>query len=290
MQHIPVFHAPALEWLAIKRSGIYVDATFGAGGHSRGILSRLRGGRLVALDADPTAALHAAEINDPAFTFVHANFRELPAVLDRLGIESVDGVLYDLGVSSMQFDEATRGFSFRDSGPLDMRMNPLAGRSAYDVLMSASETELAEIFFDYGQERASRKIARAIVRRRKAGSFPGTTIEFARMISGLMHRPGRRERIHPATRVFQALRIAVNDELEALRESLDGAVDRLRGAGRIVAISFHSLEDRIVKRKFLQDDRLNVLTRKPIVPDQDEIERNPRSSSAKMRAAERKAS
>jgi 16S rRNA (cytosine1402-N4)-methyltransferase len=290
MQHIPVFHAPALEWLAIKQSGIYVDATFGAGGHSRGILSRLRGGRLVALDADPSAALRAAAIDDPAFTFVHANFRELPAVLDRLGIELVDGVLFDLGVSSMQFDEAARGFSFRDSGPLDMRMNPLAGRSAYDVLMSASETELAEIFFDYGQERASRKIARTIVRRRKAGSFPGTTLEFARMISGLLHRSGTRERIHPATRVFQALRIAVNDELEALREGLDGAVNRLRGAGRIVAISFHSLEDRIVKRKFLQDDRLEALTRKPIVPDQDEVERNPRASSAKMRAAERKAS
>ncbi len=290
MQHIPVFHAPALEWLAINPSGTYVDATFGGGGHSRGILSRLQGGRLVALDADPSAAQRAAAIDDPTFTFVHANFRELSAVLDRLGIELVDGVLYDLGVSSMQFDEATRGFSFRESGPLDMRMNPLAGRSAYDVLMSASETELAEIFYDYGQERAARKIARTIVHRRKAGSFPGTTLEFARMISGLLHRSGMRERIHPATRVFQALRIAVNDELEALRESLDSAVDRLRGAGRIVAISFHSLEDRIVKRKFLQDDRLDVLTRKPIVPDRDEIERNPRASSAKMRAAERKAS
>ena len=171
-----------------------------------------------------------------------------------------------------------------------MRMNPLAGRSAYDVLMSASETELAEIFFDYGQERAARRIARTIVHRRKAGSFPGTTLEFARMISGLMHRPGKRARIHPATRVFQALRIAVNDELEALREGLDSAVDRLRGAGRIVAISFHSLEDRIVKRKFLNDDRLEILTRKPIVPEHDEIEQNPRASSAKMRAAERRAS
>lgn len=290
MQHIPVFHSQALEWLAIRPSGIYVDATFGAGGHSRGILSRLKGGRLIALDADPSAAQRAASIADSAFTFLHANFRELPDVLDRLGIESVDGVLYDLGVSSMQFDEPSRGFSFRESGPLDMRMNPLAGRSAYDVLMSASETELAEIFHDYGQERAARKIARTIVHRRKLGSFPATTLEFARMISGLMHRPGRRERIHPATRVFQALRIAVNDELEALREGLDGAVSRLRGAGRIVAISFHSLEDRIVKRKFLQDDRLEVLTRKPIVPEREEIENNSRASSAKLRAAQRKAS
>lgn len=290
MQHIPVFHAQALELLAIRPSGIYVDATFGAGGHSRGILSRLKGGRLIALDTDPSAGRQAAGINDSAFTFIHANFRELPDVLDRLGVELVDGVLFDLGVSSMQFDEPSRGFSFRESGPLDMRMNPLAGRSAYDVLMSASESELAEIFFDYGQERAARRIARTIVHRRKAGSFPGTTLEFARMISGLMHRPGRRERIHPATRVFQALRIAVNDELEALREGLDSAVGRLRGAGRVVAISFHSLEDRIVKRKFLQDDRLEVLTRKPLVPDRDEIDQNPRASSAKMRAAERRAS
>lgn len=290
MQHIPVLQSQALEWLAIRPSGIYVDATFGAGGHSRGILSRLKGGRLIALDADPSAAQRAASIADSAFTFLHANFRELPQVLDRLDIEYVDGVLFDLGVSSMQFDEASRGFSFRESGPLDMRMNPLAGRSAYDVLMSASESELAEIFHDYGQERAARKIARTIVHRRKLGSFPATTLEFARMISGLMHRPGRRERLHPATRVFQALRIAVNDELEALREGLDGAVSRLRGAGRIVAISFHSLEDRIVKRKFLQDDRLEVLTRKPIVPEREEIENNPRASSAKLRAAQRKAS
>jgi 16S rRNA (cytosine1402-N4)-methyltransferase len=290
MQHIPVLQSQALDWLAIRPSGIYVDATFGAGGHSRGILSRLKGGRLIALDADPSAAQRAASIGDSAFTFLHANFRELPDVLDRLDIECVDGVLYDLGVSSMQFDEASRGFSFRESGPLDMRMNPLAGRSAYDVLMSASETELAEIFYEYGQERAARKIARTIVHRRKLGSFPATTLEFARMISGIMHRPGRRERIHPATRVFQALRIAVNDELEALRMSLDGAVSRLRGAGRIVAISFHSLEDRIVKRKFQSDDRLDVLTRKPVVPDREEMESNPRSASAKLRAAQRKAS
>src|SRR5579859_3434351 len=151
MQHIPILADQVLNWLAIRPSGIYVDATFGAGGHSRGILSRLRGGRLIALDADPSAAERAAAIADPSFTFVHANFRTLSSVLDSLAIESVDGVLYDLGVSSMQFEEAARGFSFREAGPLDMRMNPLAGRSAYDVLMSASETELAEIFFDYGQ-------------------------------------------------------------------------------------------------------------------------------------------
>jgi 16S rRNA (cytosine1402-N4)-methyltransferase len=289
-QHIPVLFEPALTYLAIRPDGIYLDATFGAGGHSRGILERLRGGRLIAFDADPSAQARAAAINDSAFTFVPSNFRELGTVLDRLGIELVDGVLYDLGVSSMQFDDPSRGFSFRESAPLDMRMNPFTMQSAYDILMNASETELADIFFHYGQERAARKIARVIVQRRRTGTLPTTTVEFGQMISGLLHKKGQRERIHPATRVFQALRIAVNDELQALRESLDTAVDRLRGAGRVVVISFHSLEDRIVKHKLREDDRLDVLTRKPLVPDDAEIARNPRARSAKLRAAQRKAS
>jgi 16S rRNA (cytosine1402-N4)-methyltransferase len=289
-EHIPVLFAESLDYLAIRPDGIYVDATFGAGGHSRGILARLKGGRLIAFDADPHAQARAAAITDPAFTFAQSNFRELSSVLDRLGIEQIDGVLYDLGVSSMQFDQVSRGFSFRESAPLDMRMNPESGRSAYDILMTASETELADIFFHYGQERAARKIARVIVQRRQAGTLPRETLEFAQMISGLLHRPGQRERIHPATRVFQALRIAVNDELDALRESLDVAVGRLRAAGRVVVISFHSLEDRIVKHAFREDERLDVLTRKPIAPGDAEIERNPRARSAKLRAAQRKAS
>jgi 16S rRNA (cytosine1402-N4)-methyltransferase len=289
-EHIPVLFAESLEYLAIRPDGIYVDATFGAGGHSRGILTRLQGGRLIAFDADPQASERAARIVDPAFTFVQSNFRELSSALDRLDIDLIDGVLYDLGVSSMQFDQASRGFSFRESAPLDMRMNPNSGRSAYDVLMTASETELADIFFHYGQERAARKIARVIVQRRQAGTLPRGTMEFAQMISGMLHRPGQRERIHPATRVFQALRIAVNDELDALREGLDDAVARLRSAGRIVAISFHSLEDRIVKHKFREDERLDVLTRKPVLPGDAEMERNPRARSAKLRAAQRKAS
>ncbi|HLI98058.1 MAG TPA: 16S rRNA (cytosine(1402)-N(4))-methyltransferase RsmH [Candidatus Baltobacteraceae bacterium] len=289
-QHIPVLFQPALDFLAIRPDGIYVDATFGAGGHSRGILHRLPGGRLIAFDADPQAAPRAAAIADSRFTFVSSNFRNLARELDRLGIEQVDGVLFDLGVSSMQFDEPTRGFSFRESAPLDMRIDPLAGASAYDILMQSSERELADIFFHYGQERAARKIARAIVQRRQAGTLPTTTTEFGAMISGLLHRSGQRERIHPATRVFQALRIAVNDELDALRDGLDEAVDRLRGAGRVVAISFHSLEDRIVKHKFREDERLEVITRKPVVPDKEEMERNPRARSAKLRAAQRKVS
>ncbi|HET7815606.1 MAG TPA: 16S rRNA (cytosine(1402)-N(4))-methyltransferase RsmH [Candidatus Baltobacteraceae bacterium] len=288
--HIPVLLPPALELLAIRPDGIYVDATFGAGGHSGAILERLSGGRLISFDADPSAQPRAAAITNPAFTFVPANFRELSSVLDTLGIGQVDGVLYDLGVSSMQFDDASRGFSFREPAPLDMRMNPNTGKSAYDVLMTASESELADIFFYYGQERASRKIARLIVQRRLAGALPQTTLEFGNLIAGLLHRPGQRERIHPATRVFQALRIAVNDELDALKDSLDAAAGRLRTAGRVVAISFHSLEDRIVKHKFREDDRLEVLTKKPIAPDEAEIARNPRARSAKLRAAQRKAS
>ncbi|HEY8298528.1 MAG TPA: 16S rRNA (cytosine(1402)-N(4))-methyltransferase RsmH [Candidatus Baltobacteraceae bacterium] len=290
MNHTPVFLEPALSYLAIRPDGIYVDATFGAGGHSRGILERLSGGRLIALDADPSAIERAATITDSAFCFVPGNFRELSPILDELGVAQIDGILYDLGVSSMQFDEGQRGFSFREDAPLDMRMNPHAGKSAYDVLMTASETELADIFFYYGQERASRRIARVIVARRTSGTLPATTIEFAQMVSGLLHRPGKRERIHPATRVFQALRIAVNDELDALKDGLGAAVGRLRGAGRIVAISFHSLEDRIVKHALREDDRLEVLTRKPVAPDEAEIARNPRARSAKLRAAQRKAS
>ena len=289
-QHIPVLYEPALNYLAIRPDGIYVDATFGAGGHSRGILERLQGGRLIALDADPQAQARAEAISDSAFTFVPSNFRELGTALDRLGIDLVDGVLYDLGVSSMQFDDPARGFSFRDAAPLDMRMDTRGGQSAYDILMNASESELADIFFQYGQEHAARKIARVIVQRRTSGSFPKSTLEFGQMVSGLLHKKGKRERLHPATRVFQALRIAVNDELDSLRDSLDTAVDRLRGAGRIVGISFHSLEDRIVKHKFREDDRLEVLTRKPLVADESEVERNPRARSAKLRAAQRKVS
>ena len=289
-QHIPVLFKPALTYLAIRPDGIYVDATFGAGGHSRGILERLHGGRLIALDADPSAQPRAKTITHSAFTFVPSNFRELGTVLDSLEIELVDGVLYDLGVSSMQFDDPSRGFSFRESAPLDMRMNPFTMQSAYEILMTASETELADIFFYYGQERAARKIAHVIVQRRVSGTLPTTTLEFGQMVSGLLHKKGQRERIHPATRVFQALRIAVNEELDALREGLDVAVDRLRGAGRVVAISFHSLEDRIVKHKLREDERLDVLTRKPVVPDDEEIARNPRARSAKLRAASRKAS
>lgn len=290
MNHVSVLLEPALEYLAIRPDGIYVDATFGAGGHTRAILDRLTTGRLIAIDADPQAVDRARAIAHPSFTFVQANFSELRRVLDECGVELVDGVLFDLGVSSMQLDDASRGFSFREPAPLDMRMDPHKGQSAFEVLNTASESELADIFYYYGEERSARRIAHAIVERRNSGRLPTTTTEFAQMVAGIVHRPGKRERIHPATRVFQALRIAVNDELDVLREGLTSAIDRLRGAGRVVVISFHSLEDRIVKQTFRGDDRLNVLTKKPLLPSDEEMANNPRARSAKMRAAERKAS
>jgi 16S rRNA (cytosine1402-N4)-methyltransferase len=289
MTHVPVLLTPALEYLAVRPDGIYVDATFGGGGHARAILARLGTGRLVALDADPEAAARAAQIADPRFTFILANFRDITSVLDRCAIGPVDGVLFDLGVSSMQLDDAERGFSLGTRTALDLRMDRRAGRSAYEILATASEGELADIFFYYGEERSARRIARTIVARRANGTLPSTAQEFAQLVAGVVHRPGRRERIHPATRVFQALRIAVNDELDALREGLQGAIGRLRGAGRIVAISFHSLEDRIVKQSLRDDARLDVLTKRPVAPSEDEIRENHRARSAKLRAAQRKA-
>jgi 16S rRNA (cytosine1402-N4)-methyltransferase len=290
MTHVPVLLEPVLEWLAVVPDGIYVDATFGAGGHSQAILQRLNRGRLIVLDADPTAAERANAIGDPRLTFVQANFRELDSVLERLGVESIDGALFDIGVSSMQLDDGNRGFSFTKEAPLDMRMNAHAGQSAYDVLATASERELADIFFHFGEERAARRIAHAIVERRSVGTLPTTTTEFASLVSGVVHRPGHRERVHPATRVFQALRIAVNDELDALRDGMHAAIGRLRQAGRVVVISFHSLEDRIVKQTFRGDERLEVLTKRPVVADDTERSANARSRSAKLRAARRKAS
>lgn len=288
MTHVPVMRETALDFLAIRPDGIYVDATFGAGGHTRSMLVSLKTGRVIAIDADPAAAARAAAIDDSRFSFVPANFRDLESVLDRCGVSFVDGVFFDLGVSSMQLDDPERGFTLRTPAPLDMRMNPHVGRSAYDILSSASEAELAEIFFSYGEERAARRIARAIVARRSGAGLPGTTSEFAQFVAGVVQRPGRRERIHPATKVFQALRIAANDELDALRDGLQGAVGRLRAAGRIVVISFHSLEDRIVKHTFRDDARLDVLTKRPVLPDEREITRNRRARSAKLRAAQRK--
>jgi 16S rRNA (cytosine1402-N4)-methyltransferase len=287
--HVSVLLPEALERLDVRPGGTYVDATFGAGGHATGIALRLGRGRLVALDADPDSVMpeHFPASTDLRFELVHANFRDLRRVLDERGIERIDGILYDLGVSSMQLDRPERGFSFREDAPLDMRLDPSSGRSAAELLHETGERELADIIYEFGEERAARQIARALVARRREGRLPQSTGELARLVAGVVHVRGKRERIHPATRTFQALRIAVNDELGALRASLDAAFDVLAPGGRVVVISFHSLEDRIVKQTFRDDDRVTPVTRKPITPALTEITHNPRARSARLRAAER---
>jgi 16S rRNA (cytosine1402-N4)-methyltransferase len=220
-------------------------------------------------------------------TLVRRNFADLDAALDELGEPGIDGALFDLGVSSMQFDRPERGFSLRFDGPLDMRMSGDVGESAYDLLARLDEQELADTIFTLGEERASRRIARAIVAARGANRLPTRTLELAGLIAGVVQVRGKRERVHPATRTFQALRIAVNDELGSLERGLDAAIGRAKPGGRIVAISFHSLEDRIVKRRFRDDVRVRALTKKPLIPGDDELARNPRARSAKLRVAER---
>jgi len=281
--HLPVLFDEALEALEIQPGGVYVDATYGAGGHTRGIVAR--GGTVVAFDRDPAARL-ADDVRDHV-TLIRRDFAELGGALDELGLATVDGALFDLGVSSMQFDEAERGFSLLRDGPLDMRMNPTGGPTAYDLLARSSESELADLIFANGEERSARRIARSIVAARTGGRLPERTLELARLVAGVVHRSGTRERVHPATRTFQALRIAVNDELASLEGGLAGAAGRLRPGARIAAISFHSLEDRIVKHRFRDDERLRVITRKPLLPSDAELARNPRSRSAKLRVAER---
>ncbi len=286
--HVAVLAREAIEVLAIRPDGTYVDATFGAGGHSALILGCLSAaGRLVAFDADPAAG--ARTLADPRFTLVQANFRELAERLDRLGIATVDGVLFDLGVSSMQFDEGERGFSFRVAAPLDMRLDPTAGESAADFLAERDEKTIADTIYEFGEERASRRIARAIVALRNAGTPVRDTVDLANVVARAVGRGQAKSRtaIHPATRTFQALRIAVNDELGALRAGLDAALARTAVGGRVAAISFHSLEDRIVKHTFREDPRARAVTRKPLVPSDDEVAANPRARSAKLRAAER---
>jgi len=281
--HISVLLLEAVDALAVRAGGTYVDATFGAGGHTRAIVAR--GGRVVAFDRDPRSAVPADLA--AAVTLVRRNFAELEAGLDELDIATVDGALFDLGLSSMQIGGPERGFSFASDGPLDMRMSDAGGPTALDLLLRSSESELADVIFNFGEERGARRIARAIVAARDSGRLPTRTLELARLVAGVVHVRGKRERIHPATRTFQALRIAVNDELGSLERGLAGAIARTRSPGRIAVISFHSLEDRIVKLRFRGDDRVRILTKKPLLAGDDELARNPRARSAKLRVAER---
>ena len=300
--HVPVLYDQVLVWLQPHSGGWYIDATLGAGGHAKGILLASRpDGRLLGLDADPDALLHASKVLEPfgdRVTLRVANFRQLGAVAGALDIREVDGILMDLGLSSRQLDEAERGFSFAQDGPLDMRMDRSRRESAADLVNTLSEAELSGILWQYGEERHSRRIARAIVAARPLV----TTGQLADLVARTV---GRREKIHPATRTFQALRIAVNEELEALSEALPEARDLLRPGGRLAVIAFHSLEDRLVKEFYRQEARacicppelpvcvcqhqatLRVLTSKPVRPSAEETVRNPRSRSARLRVAER---
>ena len=278
-----------------RADGVYVDCTVGLGGHAAALLAA-GAGRVIGMDRDQAALEIAHERLGAAsgrIELVHADYRRLPDVLEARGLSAIDGALADLGVSSLQLDEAARGFSFRQEGPLDMRMDRSTGTTAAELIRSSDEATLADVIFRFGEERHARRIARAIVRAREERPLTRTT-ELAAVVRRAAGGRGR-QRIDPATRTFQALRIWVNRELDGLDRFLSTAVDALRVGGRLAIIAFHSLEDRVVKHTFRAlsapraDDRRQVrlLTRKPIVPGPEELQRNPRSRSARLRAVER---
>lgn len=302
--HITVLLHEAVDALNVQADGVYVDGTFGRGGHSRLILSKLGSkGRLIGLDCDLAAVAHGQTIVDARFTMVHAHFSAMATVLVELGVQAVDGILLDLGISSPQIDEGVRGFSFRFDGPLDMRMDQSRGKTAAEWLVTMSEKQLGEVIRDYGEERFAKQVARAIVKEREDGRAITTTGQLAKVVAGAIpkNEPGQ----NPATRTFQALRIFVNQELEELSLVLPDCLKLLRPQGRLAVISFHSLEDRIVKR-FIQseEDRDNLPAGLPvrakdlpqprlvsvgraIKPGKAEVTANVRSRSAVLRVAER---
>ncbi len=306
-KHISVLLDECIENLNIKPDGIYLDGTLGMGGHSCEIASRLSTGRLICIDRDETAIERAGRRLAPfgdKVTLVHGNFSDAATILDSLGIEGVDGMLFDLGVSSPQLDEAERGFSYMVQAPLDMRMDQGSGLSAYEVVNTWSEDRLNRILWDYGEERYARRISAAILKRREEKPIE-TTQELVDIIRSAMPAAALREKQHPAKRTFQAIRIAVNDELGAVASMMETAPDKLNPGGRLCVISFHSLEDRIVKAGIQAREHgctcpreapvctcgfkqtLRSVSRKPILPSEEEIARNPRARSAKLRVAER---
>lgn len=305
--HKSVLLDECIEALNIRPDGVYVDGTLGRAGHSREIAKRLTTGRLICIDRDMAAIEAAQERLAPwmeRVTLVHGNFADLEAVLRENGIGGVDGMLFDLGVSSPQLDDASRGFSYMQDAPLDMRMDLDAPLTAYEVVNSWSYEELRRILFDYGEERYAPAIAKAIVRTRETAPIE-TTLELVDVIKGAMPSAALREKQHPAKRSFQAIRIAVNGELDALPPMLSAAVEALNPQGRLAVITFHSLEDRIVKKAMQnmargctcppefpvcvcgKKPKLKVLTRKPIVSGEAELNENPRARSAKLRVAEK---
>src|SRR5215210_3286075 len=291
VRHEPVMVTEVVSLLATNRGGLFVDCTIGLGGHSAALLEN-GATRLLGLDRDQQA-LELSRERLSSFgdrvELVHADYRDLPRLLDERGIQGVDGVLADLGVSSLQLDSAGRGFSFRRDEPLDMRMDRSHGPTAADLVANAAETELANVIFEFGEERHSRRVARYIVNARAAGRIE-TTAALAEIVRRAVPTRGY-QRIDPATRTFQALRIWVNRELDGLDVFLTSATARLLGGARMAVITFHSLEDRIVKHTFralaAAGDALRVLTRKPLVAGEEELSRNPRARSAKLRAIER---
>ena len=306
--HVSVLLDECIKYLDIKPEGIYVDGTLGLGGHSSEIAKRLgEGGRLIAIDRDLASIERASARLAPwadRVTIVHGNFRDVAAILDEQGIEAVDGMLFDLGVSSPQLDDGQRGFSYMQDAPLDMRMDPSDNVDAWFIVNRWPEEKIARILHDYGDERYAKRIAAAIVARRQEKEIE-TTLELVDVIKSAMPAPALREKQHPAKRSFQAIRIAVNDELSAVSQMMETAPDRLKPGGRLCVISFHSLEDRIIKNAIHERENgctcpreapvctcgfvqtLRSVTRKPVTPTDEELVLNPRSRSAKLRVAER---
>ena len=306
-KHISVLLNECIENLNIKPDGVYVDGTLGLGGHSEQILKRLDGGRLIGIDRDENAITRTGErlkAYADKLTLVHGNFCDVVQILDELNIDSVDGMLFDLGVSSPQLDEAERGFSYMNDAPLDMRMDNTSALTAWVVVNEWDEAELARILRDFGEERYARRIASHIVQERAKKPIE-TTLELVDIIRSAMPAAALREKQHPAKRSFQAIRIAVNDELGAVDQMIKTAPDKLAHGGRLCVISFHSLEDRIVKNGIAARENgctcpreapicicgfkqtLKSVYRKPIVPGEDELNNNPRARSAKLRVAEK---
>lgn len=304
--HEPVLLTETLQLLAPRPGEIAVDCTLGGGGHTRAIWQKMQGeGRLIAIDQDTAAISHARATLPSVITVVHDNFRNLRSILMALDIGQVNRILFDLGVSSPQLDEAERGFSYQQDAALDMRMNPEGATTAAQLVNELPEDELARIIWDFGEERWGKRIAKFIVTYREEQGPISTTGQLVDIIKGAIPAGARRDGPHPAKRTFQALRIAVNNELDFLSSALEAAIDVLAPGGRIAVITFHSLEDRIVKQVFRQQEKgcicpprlpacvcgqkpkLLVVTKKPVAPTREEIGRNPRARSAKLRVAER---
>jgi 16S rRNA (cytosine1402-N4)-methyltransferase len=305
--HVSVLLNEVIEGLNIKENGIYVDGTLGGAGHSLEIVKRLKDGKLIGIDQDLDALEKASKVLEPyqeKINLIHSNYENIQQVLDDINIPKVDGILLDLGVSSYQLDENTRGFSYNKDAPLDMRMDSTSEFSAWDVVNKYPKEELEGIIFKYGEERWAKRIAEFIVNEREIKPI-NSTLELVSVIKKAIPKKARMEGHHPAKKTFQAIRIEVNRELEVLECSIENMVNLLNSGGRLVIITFHSLEDRIVKDKYkeLYKDcicppdlpqcicdkkrEIEIITRKPIVPSLDEIESNPRSRSAKLRIAEK---